>query len=146
MQLSTYLCVARGRLVGLASAIDMSPAYLSQIANGTRPAQAAVCVAIERATRGEVTRRDLRPCDWHLIWPELVPAAAPPTRVHHGLMRPKSRMIPAAASLARLQRIRRIGRASAARPQTRAPRHQVPHAGLVHSNDEASVRAHQNRR
>jgi DNA-binding transcriptional regulator YdaS (Cro superfamily) len=88
MQLSTYLCGARGRLVGLASAIDMSPAYLSQIANGTRPAQAAVCVAIERATRGEVTRRDLRPCDWHLIWPELVPAAAPPTRVPMGLCDP----------------------------------------------------------
>lgn len=30
------------------------------------------CVAIERATQGCVTRRDLRPHDWHLIWPELV--------------------------------------------------------------------------
>ena len=108
MQLSTYLCGARGRLVGLASAIDMSPAYLSQIANGTRPAQAAVCVAIERATGGQVTRRDLRPCDWHLIWPELVFAGARPPRVHHGHMRPKPRMIPAAASLARLCRVRRI--------------------------------------
>jgi len=27
--------------------------------------------AIERATNGLVTRRDLRPQDWHLIWPEL---------------------------------------------------------------------------
>ena len=31
----------------------------------------AHCVAIERATNGAVTRRDLRPDDWHLIWPEL---------------------------------------------------------------------------
>lgn len=31
----------------------------------------AHCVAIERATKGAVTRRDLRPDDWHLIWPEL---------------------------------------------------------------------------
>lgn len=29
------------------------------------------CVAIERATGGLVSRRDLRPDDWHLIWPEL---------------------------------------------------------------------------
>ncbi len=26
---------------------------------------------IERATNGAVTRRDLRPDDWHEIWPEL---------------------------------------------------------------------------
>lgn len=30
------------------------------------------CVSIEVATGGLVTRRDLRPRDWHLIWPELV--------------------------------------------------------------------------
>jgi len=24
------------------------------------------------ATNGQVTRRDLRPADWHLIWPELL--------------------------------------------------------------------------
>lgn len=29
------------------------------------------CAAIERATSGAVTRRDLRPNDWHRIWPEL---------------------------------------------------------------------------
>ena len=29
------------------------------------------CLAIERATGGAVTRRDLRPDDCHLIWPDL---------------------------------------------------------------------------
>jgi DNA-binding transcriptional regulator YdaS (Cro superfamily) len=29
------------------------------------------CVAIERATEGKVSRRDLRPDDWAAIWPEL---------------------------------------------------------------------------
>lgn len=29
------------------------------------------CVAIEVATGGKVTRRDLRPDDWMRIWPEL---------------------------------------------------------------------------
>jgi len=37
----------------------------------------ANCVAIERATGGAVTRRDLRPDDWHMIWPELVTAEFP---------------------------------------------------------------------
>lgn len=29
------------------------------------------CYAIERATNGVVTRKDLRPDNWHEIWPEL---------------------------------------------------------------------------
>lgn len=29
------------------------------------------CVAIENATGGTVTRRELRPDDWRSIWPEL---------------------------------------------------------------------------
>jgi DNA-binding transcriptional regulator YdaS (Cro superfamily) len=29
------------------------------------------CYAIERATNGAVTRKDLRPDDWQEIWPEL---------------------------------------------------------------------------
>ena len=32
------------------------------------------CVAIEQATDGAVTRRDLRPDDAHLIWPDLADA------------------------------------------------------------------------
>lgn len=41
----------------------------------------AYCVAIEKATAGAVTRQELRPDDWHLIWPELIAAPthqAPP--------------------------------------------------------------------
>ena len=34
-----------------------------------------ITLAIERATHGAVTRRDLRPNDWHLIWPELAQQA-----------------------------------------------------------------------
>lgn len=32
---------------------------------------AAHCVAIEQATGGQVTRKDLRPHDWQRYWPEL---------------------------------------------------------------------------
>lgn len=32
------------------------------------------CLAIERATGGKVTRKDLRPVDWQDIWPEIAQA------------------------------------------------------------------------
>ena len=67
------------------------------------------CVGIERETRALVTRKHLRPDDWHLIWPELASARAPSSRRHLRPMRPKPRMIPAAASAARLRRVRRWG-------------------------------------
>jgi len=41
----------------------------------------ARCLAIERATSGAVTRRDLRPDDWQDIWPEL---AEPQTQPEQG--------------------------------------------------------------
>ena len=51
--------------------IGVSPVLISQWANGDRPVPVERCVAIERATKGVVTRRDLRPSDWLQIWPEL---------------------------------------------------------------------------
>ena len=33
------------------------------------------CAAIERATKGKVTRKQLRPKDWQAIWPELADKA-----------------------------------------------------------------------
>lgn len=36
------------------------------------------CAAIELATAGKVTRKDLRPDDWQRVWPELAaPDSAP---------------------------------------------------------------------
>jgi DNA-binding transcriptional regulator YdaS (Cro superfamily) len=44
-----------------------------------RQPSAEYCVEIERATDGGVRRWDLRPNDWHRIWPELIDAdGAPP--------------------------------------------------------------------
>lgn len=66
----------------LASAIGVGqPVVSNWRARGTTP-DAATCVAIERATAGAVTRRDLRPTDWHLIWPELAEPTA--QEVSHG--------------------------------------------------------------
>ncbi|AZY49701.1 hypothetical protein C0J09_11525 [Bordetella avium] len=41
------------------------------------------CVGLERATDGAVTRQDLRPADWHLIWPELANQATPRQEAFH---------------------------------------------------------------
>jgi DNA-binding transcriptional regulator YdaS (Cro superfamily) len=39
--------------------------------DGKRRLPVEACPAIERATHGAVSRRDLRPADWQEIWPEL---------------------------------------------------------------------------
>lgn len=51
--------------------------FLRNIAYGYRLAGEKLCVAIEKATAGQVARRDLRPDDWHEIWPELAEREAP---------------------------------------------------------------------
>jgi len=42
------------------------------------------CSAIEAATGGAVMRWDLRPNDWHRIWPELRDRAEAPTTAAQG--------------------------------------------------------------
>lgn len=72
MDLKTYITTGeRGTAAKLAAALQVSPSYLSQMSSGASPISPERCVAIERATGGVVTRKDLRPNDWHLIWPEL---------------------------------------------------------------------------
>lgn len=72
MTLSEYL-KAQGFGAGkrLAEAIGAPQPDVSDWANGHRPVPIARCVAIEKATEGQVSRRDLRPDDWQQFWPEL---------------------------------------------------------------------------
>lgn len=44
------------------------------ISKGSLPSP-ALCVLVETHSGMNVTRKDLRPDDWHLIWPELIEAA-----------------------------------------------------------------------
>ena len=63
----------------LAKAIGIKdPAQIRQWRHGysDRKPSPENCVSIEVATGGQVTRQDLRPDDWHRIWPELVKAEA----------------------------------------------------------------------
>ncbi len=45
--------------------------YLRKACSVGQRLNCGYCVAIEKATGGAVSRKDLRPDDWHLIWPEL---------------------------------------------------------------------------
>lgn len=58
-----------------AEMVGVSIGMVSQWISGHRPVSPIQCVAIEKATNGLVTRKDLRPDDWYLIWPELIEAA-----------------------------------------------------------------------
>jgi DNA-binding transcriptional regulator YdaS (Cro superfamily) len=69
MTLSEYL--KNNSRAELASAVGVSSGMISQWLNNTRPVAPERCVAIEQVTAGAVTRKDLRPEDWALIWPEL---------------------------------------------------------------------------
>lgn len=75
-------CDSLGSQAALAKALDLAPALIHQWRAGIRPVPVQHCLAIERATSGAVTRRDLRPDDWHLIWPELADQEATTSLEH----------------------------------------------------------------
>lgn len=80
MRLADYLQTERGLCARVAGLLGIAPAYLSQIANGVRRAHPALAREIEAACADAGVRRwDLRPDDWHRIWPELIGTeGAPP--------------------------------------------------------------------
>ncbi|MRT11067.1 helix-turn-helix domain-containing protein [Enterobacteriaceae bacterium RIT711] len=73
MQLKKYLNQERGRAKDLAGRMNISKSYLSQMATGRSPISPTRCIEIERETAGAVSRTEMRPDDWHSIWPDHVP-------------------------------------------------------------------------
>lgn len=73
--LDSYLStLPRGQVAAFAGAIGISGVYLSQLRarqDGREPSP-ELCVRIEVLSGRCVMRWDLRPGDWHLIWPELI--------------------------------------------------------------------------
>lgn len=65
----------------LAAAIGVTPPAIAEWRRGSRPVPIERCVQIEQATEGVVRRWDLRPDDWHRIWPEIVGAPGAPAVV-----------------------------------------------------------------
>lgn len=72
MNLKKYLIESGTKKAEFARAINISPALLHQWIENIRPVAIRHCPAIEGETGGKVTRQELRPDDWHKIWPELV--------------------------------------------------------------------------
>jgi DNA-binding transcriptional regulator YdaS (Cro superfamily) len=60
-----------GGVKALAQRLRVHPVYLSQLAarQGGRKPSPKLCIDIERETGGAIKRRELRPDDWHEIWP-----------------------------------------------------------------------------
>ncbi len=78
MRLLTYTRLRRGRAATLADALGIARPLISQWAHGVRPVPVMAALDIKRYTEGAVMRWDLRPDDWHLIWPELIGTAGAP--------------------------------------------------------------------
>ena len=64
-------CDYVGGLSKLAGLVGVKPPTVSQWKNGKRPVPTERASDIEQVTNGAVTRKDLRPDDWHRQWPEL---------------------------------------------------------------------------
>jgi DNA-binding transcriptional regulator YdaS (Cro superfamily) len=74
MKLKSWISEERGRAVLLARFLGIAdpsnPALIYQWAKEVREVPISRCIPIETFSDGVVTRADLRPDDWHLIWPE----------------------------------------------------------------------------
>ena len=68
----------RGTAAAIARQLGVHPVMVSQWASGLKEVPAERCTAIEQATAAKVRRWDLRPDDWHRIWPELIGADGAP--------------------------------------------------------------------
>lgn len=85
MTLNEYFKSRAGLSVGeLATEIGVkSPLQIRQWQHGyaKRKPGPTYCIAIEKATNGLVTRKELRPTDYHLIWPDLAEPQKEPAHV-----------------------------------------------------------------
>ena len=79
MKLAEYL-----KPLGLTARADLAEQagtswlHLRNIAFSAKACGIQLAVDVERATAGAVRRWDLRPDDWHRIWPELIDTEGAP--------------------------------------------------------------------
>jgi DNA-binding transcriptional regulator YdaS (Cro superfamily) len=64
-----------------AAKLGSSVGYLRKALSAGQVTSPERCVLIEQITGGALSRRDLRPDDWHRIWPELIETDGAP-RLH----------------------------------------------------------------
>ena len=75
MTLNEYLIANRDYFTAyeFAKLIRVDPESISMWRNEKRSVPIHHCVVIEQVTDGQVTRKELRPNDYALIWPDLTP-------------------------------------------------------------------------
>lgn len=72
MDLKQYIKnLPHGEAAPLAKLVGVSASYLSQMASGDANISPERAVKIESATGGAVTRQEMFPDRWQLLWPEL---------------------------------------------------------------------------
>lgn len=72
MDLKPYLqSMPRRQRDDLATACETTRGHLTNVSYG-KACSALLASLLERHTAGKVMRWDMRPADWHLIWPELI--------------------------------------------------------------------------
>lgn len=72
MDLRTYLSgIAQSDREAVAAEAGTTYGHMRNVSYCLRPCSAELASGLEKATKGAVMRWDLRPDDWHLIWPEL---------------------------------------------------------------------------
>lgn len=73
MELKTFVATLKIPLRNsFSEKCETSWPHIRNICYGHKTCGEKLAVSIERESSGQVTRRDLRPADWWLIWPELV--------------------------------------------------------------------------
>lgn len=72
MDIKTYLSKNGISQSAFAEMTGVTQGMVWQWLQGLRPVSPSSCVVIEKFTNNDISRRDLRPDDWHEIWPELV--------------------------------------------------------------------------
>ena len=72
MELKIWLRQQRGRQVELARHLNIKPPQVADWLSYDKPVPVHHMAAIEVFSCGAVTRQEMRPNDWHRIWPELV--------------------------------------------------------------------------
>ena len=63
-------CKVVGGQCVLAIELGIDPSQVNQWVKGRRGVPVKYCQSIVELTEGLVTVQELRPADWHLIWPE----------------------------------------------------------------------------
>lgn len=73
MRLRDYLKqMSQDQRDAFASLVVSSTGHLKNVGYGYKSCSSVLAAAIERHSGSKVKRWDLRPDDWHLIWPELI--------------------------------------------------------------------------